>query len=389
VHDGALLVSSFAVPRPRRAAPAEAGGAGAVLPSGSLARLVLGLAVTAAGLASAALVWSAPAASLRQVTAGLLAAAALMGLVPAGPHAAARAAVAPAFAAGAVLVWMWRPEPEALPLVLGFAGLGGCVAAAMARTRLATRDEPLLVWMVVGAAMFLLAGAAALAGLAPAVVWSVLLVLALFGARVAPALVIDVPDQLLVDLERLAVTAWTAREPTPGRRGRSVVSPQAVSELATQGARALWAAGLASGVLAALCSLLLLEVDRPLDRVGARWLVGLVAAGLLLAARNHRHAGARAALRSGGLIAAGALTAQLLTGSGSGLLLTSAVVAWVVAAFLVVAAVATGRGWRSAWWGRRAEVAESLCLAASVAAAVVSTGAFRGLWEFGSVRFGG
>jgi hypothetical protein len=44
-------------------------------------------------------------------------------------------------------------------------------------------------------------------------------------------------------------------------------------------------------------------------------------------------------------------------------------------------AVATGRGWRSAWWSRRAEVAEGLAGAGTIAALVVASGLFRTLWE--------
>jgi hypothetical protein len=48
---------------------------------------------------------------------------------------------------------------------------------------------------------------------------------------------------------------------------------------------------------------------------------------------------------------------------------------------LVIVAVATGRGWRSAWWSRRAEVAEGLAGAGAIAALVVASGLFRALWE--------
>ena len=56
----------------------------------------------------------------------------------------------------------------------------------------------------------------------------------------------------------------------------------------------------------------------------------------------------------------------------------------LLAVLLVVAAVATGRGWRSAWWSRRAEVAEGLAGAGAIAALVVASGLFRALWE---IRF--
>ena len=47
----------------------------------------------------------------------------------------------------------------------------------------------------------------------------VLLLLATLAARFVPGLAVDVPDQYLIDLERLAVTAWSARERPTGRRG--------------------------------------------------------------------------------------------------------------------------------------------------------------------------
>ena len=51
-----------------------------------------------------------------------------------------------------------------------------------------------------------------------------------------------------------------------------------------------------------------------------------------------------------------------------------------LAAAVLVAAVATGRGWRSVWWARRAEIGESLCGAFAVASLVVAAGLFRHLW---------
>jgi len=64
---------------------------------------------------------------------------------------------------------------------------------------------------------------------------------------------------------------------------------------------------------------------------------------------------------------------------GAGLAVGGAAVALALA--LVVAAVATGRGWRSAWWSRRAEVLEGLVGALALASLVPATGLFRLLWE--------
>ena len=110
-------------------------------------------------------------------------------------------------------------------------------------------------------------------------------------------------------------------------------------------------------------------------------MVGLAGAALLLAARSYRHVAARTLLRGAGLTCWAALLVVLL-----GLLDTSSTVALGLvviglAGLLVVVAVATGRGWRSAWWSRRAEIAEGLAGAGTIAALVVASGLFRALWE--------
>ena len=55
-----------------------------------------------------------------------------------------------------------------------------------------------------------------------------------------------------------------------------------------------------------------------------------------------------------------------------------------LAVLLVVVAVAAGRGWRSAWWARRAEVAEAFSGALTLAALFVATGFCRTIWELTS-----
>ncbi|MDN5745181.1 MAG: hypothetical protein L0H31_08665, partial [Nocardioidaceae bacterium] len=56
----------------------------------------------------------------------------------------------------------------------------------------------------------------------------------------------------------------------------------------------------------------------------------------------------------------------------------------VLAPLLVLVGVLVGRGWRSAWWSRRAEVAEAFSGAAAVGSVVVAVGFFRFLWELTS-----
>ncbi len=273
-------------------------------------------------------------------------------------------AVEPGTAGAAAYAVVWEPVPERWPVLLGVVALVSAVAAGVARVLAPGPSEALRVWTVVGATLFVLTTLGALVGAPAPVVWSLLLVLAVLAPRFVPGLAVDVPDQLLVDLERLSVNAWSARERPVGRRGRTVVPPALVDEVASRGAVVVTAASAAVlAVVVVVAPALLAAVVHTPDVVGARALVLLGGAALLLAARSYRHRAARALLRLAGL---GVWVALLLD---------------LAASALVAAAVATGRGWRSAWWSRRAEVLEGLAGAFALAALVPATGLFRLLWE--------
>ncbi len=324
----------------------------------------------------------------RNAAVAVLGLAALLGVLPLGAAARHRVLAAPAFAAAAALAVVLEPGAERLPMTLGVAALAAAVAAAVGRALTGEPEQALRVWMIAGGAVFVLTALAALADQPPRVSWALLLVLATLMARFVPALAVDVPDHYLLDLDRLAVTAWSAREQPRRRRGRTVVHHEAVAEIVRRGAALVDAAAAAVLVVVAVSApLLLATATLPLDRIGARVLVGLCGAALLLAARSYRHVVARALLRLAGLSAWAALAAVGLVGlSGlsAGRVTALGLGAVGVASLLVVAAVATGRGWRSAWWSRRAEVAESVVGAFAIAAVLVATGVFRSLWEMTS-----
>lgn len=320
--------------------------------------------------------------------------AALVGCLPFGALAVQRVVAAPVFAAAAVLALVWDPLPERLPTVLGAAALGGAVTAAVGRA-LSEPDSPaeqaLRTWMFVGSAWFVLAGVSALTSTSPQTVWAVLFLAAVLGARFVPEIAIDVPDQYLLDLERLAVTAWSARERPAGRRGRIVVPADAVGDVAGRGTRTVRAATVAIFVVVLVSApLLLWTADLPLDRTGARCLVGFGGAALLLAARSYRHVLARRLLRLSGVaslvLVAGVMLGVLPGGRDAegSLPGTVALLAIGVAAVLVLVAVVVGRGWRSAWWSRRAEIAEAISGSFAVGSLVVAVGFFRYLWELTS-----
>jgi peptidoglycan/LPS O-acetylase OafA/YrhL len=135
--------------------------------------------------------------------------------------------------------------------------------------------------------------------------------------------------------------------------------------------------------------LLLADATIDLDRIGARCLAFFAGAGLLLAARSYRHGVARRLLRVGGLacwlwlvgFAVADLSPRGATSGPVGALVLGTVVLGLVC---LAAAVATGRGWRSVWWSRRAELAEGLCGSFALASTVVASGFFRSLWEITS-----
>lgn len=320
--------------------------------------------------------------TLHQASVGVLVLAAVVGVLPVGRLAAYRLVVAPAFAGAAAFAVAWEPAVVLRPTAVGVAALVAALAAAVGRALSRAQDEALRVWVVTGVGVFVVTVAGALAGAPTPLVWGLLLVLAVLAPRFVPGLAVDVPDQLLLDLERLAVTAWSARERPAGRRGRTLVAPDAVAAVAASGARTVTAACAAVLVVAGSAATGLLgSVTAEVDVVGARLMVLFAGAAVVLAARSYRHRGARVLLRLAGLTCwavLGATTAPALQASAGMVLALAAVVGAVL---VVVVAVATGRGWRSPWWARRAEVAEGLSTALALAALVVASGFFRSLWE--------
>ncbi len=356
--------------------------------SGSAAPTALsGLWCAVAAAVAALAAWSATAqpSDDRLPVVVALAAAAALGCLPIGPLTVQRVVTAPVFAAAACFAQVWDPAPERLPTIIGAAALFAAVAAAVARALQDEAEEALRVWMVVGSTWFVVAALAALLSAEPQVVWAVLLVGAVLAARFVPGLAVDVPDDYLIDLERLAVTAWSARQRPSGRRGRIVVPRATVAAVASRGTRMITAASVAIAVVTVVSApLLLASADLALDRVGARCVVGFGGCALLLAARSFRHVVARRLLRLAGVWCLAVLAVAVLPGLGDAPRGYVAGGAIALGLLLVVVAVAVGRGWRSAWWSRRAEVAEVVCGSFAVGAVVVAVGLFRHLWTLAS-----
>lgn len=334
------------------------------------------LAVAAAGFGAQADGWQQTA------TAALLGIGALVGLIPAGPYAARRAVVAPAFAAGAAFVFTVDPTPETLPIAIGVAGLSAAIVATIARSLVDEVDPALEVWTMTGVAVFVVTALCALLGTSPQVPWSILFAAAALAARIVPSYAVDVPDSYLLDVSKLSVTAWSARAKTTS--STSTVPFGEVTQVAERGARTLAAASWAVlGLVVVSAPGVVATATAPVDRIGA-WVILLAGAFvILLSARSYRYWLPRGVLRVAGVIALAVGVRAFVGWADPELVSWLGLGAVVIGFAVIIAAIATGRGWRSAKWAARADWSESLCGAAVIASFVVSSGFFRHLWESG------
>ena len=248
----------------------------------------------------------------------------------------------------------------------------GAVVAGVARVSSGARDGAARVALVVLAALGVVnvlgvllewpgfAVAAVVAGLAPMVV------------RMLPSLGLDVPDEQLVDTERLSTTIWSVREPTHRRRRRI-----RVPELAHRfreardvvAAGTLWGAALAPLALAVL---LATPGRTSVSRWGAVALCALTVMGLGYQSRAVRDRLPRFAL----LGAAAVVLAEGLYAVGQ--VAGPAAALGVVAALLVTAVLALAgslaftRGWSSPRLSRLADLLEGLSVVCCLPAALVA-----------------
>ena len=327
-------------------------------------------------------------ADLRTPVVLVLLGAALVGVLPVGRFARLRAVTAPAFAGAAAYALLWDPDPLHLPTIVGGAALAAAVTAAVARALAAGPDEGLVVWIVAGSVVFVVPALAALVGGSPALVWSVLLLTGDAGQplradagrrRARP------PPRRRRAARRLGVVGardaarpagphggLTRRRRRGGRSRRpyddgclrrhrraspSSSRPSCSSPLPTRST---------GSVRSAWCS-----------SSARRCCWWPAAIGTWRRARSCGSPGC-----SAGRCWPGSCWPDRLPTDSS----LVAAVAGGLAVLVLAAAIATGRGWRSAWWSRRAEVAESVAGAAAIASIVVTSGLFLALWELTSAN---
>ena len=182
---------------------------------------------------------------------------------------------APAFAAAAAFAGPTSRASSLLPAVLGAAGISAAVVAGIGRALSVHDDEVSTVWIVSGLTVFACCAVPAMLGWDARVAWTLLVFLSMMAARFAPSLAVDVPDEALLDLDRLAVTGMVRpRQPAPGSprphrgRRRRHGAPGAPG-LAHRHRRR----GRDHGDVLVASPLLLHTATIDLDRIGARCLV--------------------------------------------------------------------------------------------------------------------
>lgn len=281
----------------------------------------------------------------------------------------------------ALALQQWQPQPggDLLALTAGMIACG--VLAGLARSGGHGRDEPLLVLVALGAGGAVVFGTVLLRGGDVAVGWAVLAAGVLPLLRLLPSAVVVVPDDALLELDRLSVTAWSARGHGPGRTLARVLAGDVLTTL-RRGTRLHSSAAVVAASVAAAAALALLLGPAPVGLAGpgAVALVTLLAGGQALLARTLRHRTAKVALlASAGACAATAVALAVRVlglGTGSGVALAVGLAAAGTAAVLV--AHAFGRGWRSVRWARFGDALEGLCVALSLPAALLAAGG----WEW-------
>lgn len=381
-HGDLVVAVDGAVPGSRAAAAAGTSGARRTPSWG--AHLPL-LAAGPAALGAGALLATTHAGTVaRSACLVLLLLGALVAVTPWGGARAggarARSAVAPAFGAAAGFLGVYTDAPGGLLLGLVVGGFAATVVAAFARAVLdPDHDEVAEVWLLTAGPVSLVALAVLLLGGSLHGLWALLFGAAVVGARLLPYTVVDVPDQALLDLDRLAVTAWSARErPRGSRRRRTMVRYDGVLALVHRG-RLLVAAGtVAVAVVVATTGPLLVRSADPSSLVGAGSLalVALGGIGLSLVARSFRSTLPRLCLRLSALWVLAFLGVVVLADLAPHLLWWAFGLTVGLAAVVLGAAVLLGRGWRSVWWARAADVVEGLAVVLAVGVVPLASGLF-------------
>ncbi|WP_406831427.1 hypothetical protein ABEG17_01195 [Pedococcus sp. KACC 23699] len=274
------------------------------------------------------------------------------------------------FGAGLALPVAASPSSGRVAFVAGCAV--GTALAGTARLSAGRRDGPARVAMTALALLGALGVAGILLGWPSFAVAAVAAGCAPIAVRLLPGLGLEVPDEQLVDVERLSTTVWSVREVRTQRRRRV-----RLEEIATQfrHARDIVAAGTvwAAAVAPLATSVVLLTPGRSgVARWGALALCVLLALAMGYQSRSLRDRLPRYALLTSATVLVLEAVVALREVSGTGTVLV-VIAALVVTGIVVVAgSVALGQGWHSTRLSRLADALEGVAVVLSLPAAIVA-----------------
>lgn len=255
------------------------------------------------------------------------------------------------------------------------AGAVACaVVSAIGRSAASERTEMASVLLFLGIVVGLSFGAALQVGGSVKVPAAILLGLVPAGYRLLPSYSIDVPDEQLIDVERLSVTAWAAR--TTRRQASRRIRLSEVQDAVGHAQRTVSAAVGALTVLAPVfAGVLLYQVRGGLPRWGAAIEVMLVAIALGLLPRSARSVLDKVAPR----LAAAALLFELalmVAERGSAVASTLSIAALLAIGLVaLISATALAGGWLSVRVSRLADALESSCVVLALPAALIAVDA--------------
>ncbi len=284
-------------------------------------------------------------------------------------------ATVPLHAAGAAVLVL--PDGSSTLLTVGVAALvASAIAATMRTSTPDVADDELLTWTIGAGIIALIAAVCLLAGWPSATFYACIVTASIIGVRAIPSYAVRVPDHVLLDVDRLAVTAWTARE-RPRRSFRGVIRQDDVTSVARRGSElvAVGTVACSVAVVAGSSALLLADLSQS-RRIGTLLLCLGAAAVLVLGGRSRRDRVTRRLQRAAGTITLVATTVWWVVDLGPQWRVRFIVASLILGALSLVAARAASRGWTSMWWSRRAEVAETLAGVLVFGSLTLATGLF-------------
>lgn len=355
-------------------------------PDGSRASSLVPLAAVLAFVAAATVAATADSAVVRSLLAVALLAVPIVALIITGLRdRPAWAAAMPAVGGSAAIALVGADSVGGPTLTAGVAALTALAVAALWRAgRPGVADDVLGIWMCLGGALAIASGIDLLADAHGWVLWPLALTFGLVALRMLPSWVVDVPDDLLIDFKRLAITAWSARE-EPRKVGRHTIVTRRVEDLVDRGRRLLAAASVAVAAVAVLGTAVLVgPAPTRSQHIGGIVLCVCVGMGLSLGSRHIRDTRARIVLAATGGLVLAAVGWSLVADASHlwrAILASGAIAAGLLT---VVAARALGRGWQSVWWARVGEILDTLAVVGALAALPAAVGLVETLRTIGS-----